>query len=825
MKNLIGITLVFGFCCLLPARAQAADYYDWSVRTDRDGKPAGVYGITPFPIDETMSSFSITNDEGTKIFYLGTICFLDNSAGIINGATNYNPVTRTCGSGGAYTVFTNITSALNALGYGNKTLLVRAGTYTVSGISFSTHYGDDNNHRFSIIGYKQERPVFDGGYSSQNMFGGTGRADFYATLQRLRFQNNITHGIQIGNDDRNTKVSRFVNLIDIHFYQCAYSAHAVTGTHTGANGSTLLIDNTKNWTPNQWAGAATYFTLMNVTKQAVDTLGKYYRAIQSNDATSITTDSGLTWDTGDIYYIGFQNSGPVYFMNADNGWVFHCTMEKTDGHGIKVGDGASNTIVEWNDIKDIGYWPDMPLKYHLGRTVGIDFPTDPPANILSENNIARYNVLKGCGSEGMQLRGQHNFVAHHNDISGWGAFANTIGYIGGVNPHGILLENNYNSGTWYSNIIHDPDINNKATYYLGVYVGNSQNSVVNFYNNLFYGQIIANGDPRHNINMSSTCTRNFYNNTVIGANNNAGSYYSLYFDDATGTATVRNNIFWQTGIGRTVRYGDGTTHSNNLYYYPSGSVGNPLPEAGAVNGQNPGFTLNPSGAYVFDMGNIKTDSFAKNAGADLSPLFTTDFNLTPRPQEGAWDIGAYEYIPAQPQTWTLNAGWNWISFNVLPADLSLNSVFSTILTQVEQAKTQTQSAIRSAGNWKGDLADMNGIGQYKMYKVKVSANCILTVTGTAVPSATPIHLGGGWNWVAYLPTTSMSITTALTSINTQVQAVKSLTQSATYNGTSWSSTFDMQPGQGYAIKMSAPGTLTYPAEVSMNLSNKMVKND
>jgi hypothetical protein len=162
------------------------------------------------------------------------------------------------------------------------------------------------------------------------------------------------------------------------------------------------------------------------------------------------------------------------------------------------------------------------------------------------------------------------------------------------------------------------------------------------------------------------------------------------------------------------------------------------------------------------------------------------------------------------QTIFLATGWNWISFNVLPADLSLNSVFASILGQVEQVKAQTQSAIRSNGAWKGDLADMSGIGQYKMYKVKVSAACTLTVIGTAVLSATPILLAGGWNWVAYLPTTAISITTALDSIKGQVLQVKSFTQSATYNGTSWSSTFDMQPGQGYAIKMSAPGTLIYP---------------
>jgi hypothetical protein len=178
----------------------------------------------------------------------------------------------------------------------------------------------------------------------------------------------------------------------------------------------------------------------------------------------------------------------------------------------------------------------------------------------------------------------------------------------------------------------------------------------------------------------------------------------------------------------------------------------------------------------------------------------------------ASDYGAHEYGTAGSDKISLLPGWNWVSFNVVPSDLSLNSIFSGNLDKVEQVKGQTQSAIRSNGAWKGDLSDMISISQYKMFKVKVSTGCTLTVTGTAVLSATPILLAGGWNWVAYLPTTSLPIATALASINGQVQEVKSLTQSATYNGTTWSGTLtQFEPGQGYAIKMSAPGILTYPA--------------
>jgi hypothetical protein len=173
------------------------------------------------------------------------------------------------------------------------------------------------------------------------------------------------------------------------------------------------------------------------------------------------------------------------------------------------------------------------------------------------------------------------------------------------------------------------------------------------------------------------------------------------------------------------------------------------------------------------------------------------------------------------QTLPLVAGWNWISFNVLPNDLSLNSVFSDILDKVEQVKSQTQSAIRIGGAWKGDLADMNGIGAYKMYKVKVSSACTLTATGTAIASTTQISLVTGWNWVAYLPTTAISITTALDSIKGQVLQIKSLTKQATYSGGAWTGTLtQLDPGQGYAIKMSGPGNLIYTNSSQINFNKR-----
>jgi len=167
----------------------------------------------------------------------------------------------------------------------------------------------------------------------------------------------------------------------------------------------------------------------------------------------------------------------------------------------------------------------------------------------------------------------------------------------------------------------------------------------------------------------------------------------------------------------------------------------------------------------------------------------------------------------QNQTISLSPGWNWVSFNVLPGDRSLNSVFGGILGQVEQVRTQTQSTLRVGSSWIGDLANLDGIQAGRMYKVRVSANCTLNASGTPIAPATPISLLSGWNWAAYYPVNSMAIGTALTSINSQVQQARSQTQSAIYNAGSWLGDLSqMAPSRGYTIRISGPVNLIYPGE-------------
>jgi|GEM_PF-6865953 len=174
---------------------------------------------------------------------------------------------------------------------------------------------------------------------------------------------------------------------------------------------------------------------------------------------------------------------------------------------------------------------------------------------------------------------------------------------------------------------------------------------------------------------------------------------------------------------------------------------------------------------------------------------------------GGWDGSSGGDIT---QTLSLTAGWNWISFRVLPADRSLDSVFASIIGNVEQVKTQSQSALRVSGNWVGDLANLNGIQQGAMYKVRVSQNCTLTISGPQLAVTTPIALATGWNWIAYLPAQTRVFQTALQSILSQAQQVKSQGQSAIYSGGQWFGDLtQMDAGLGYVLSMTTVATLIY----------------
>lgn len=219
---------------LIPPLCHAADYFDWSVRTDRDGKPAGIFESTPFPIDENSTTYAITNDEGTKTFTLGTLYFVDGAKADDTGdGLSLANAKKT------------IAAAVTVAGNGNKTIIVRGahdafdGTYTDTNIALGI--GTDDTHRWMIVGYKDERPVIDGGNSSTNyIFKTSGTENAYATLQRLKTQNTQKTGLRFGTTA--STLDSYVNLIDVWIYDTAKNTTVVA-----ADGNVYFLGSHHPW--------------------------------------------------------------------------------------------------------------------------------------------------------------------------------------------------------------------------------------------------------------------------------------------------------------------------------------------------------------------------------------------------------------------------------------------------------------------------------------------------------------------------------------------------------------------------------------------------
>ena len=146
---------------------------------------------------------------------------------------------------------------------------------------------------------------------------------------------------------------------------------------------------------------------------------------------------------------------------------------------------------------------------------------------------------------------------------------------------------------------------------------------------------------------------------------------------------------------------------------------------------------------------------------------------------------------------SLNAGWNLISLNKVPASYAVEDVFAGVPGLI-QIKNERYSYMPSMAAYFNTLEELTVSGGYW---VNMSAPAILTVSGAQVQaSVTPISLKAGWNLVSYLPEAAKPTSIALASIASYLQEVNHL---GSYPG-------NMEPGKGYWIKVSQDCTLTYP---------------
>ena len=155
-------------------------------------------------------------------------------------------------------------------------------------------------------------------------------------------------------------------------------------------------------------------------------------------------------------------------------------------------------------------------------------------------------------------------------------------------------------------------------------------------------------------------------------------------------------------------------------------------------------------------------------------------------------------IPTVTQSISLVKGWNLVSFNVVPTDSSIASVFSTVLTNLSEIKNA--DAFYSPSNSLAVFNSLKSIEQGKGYLVNMKAATTLAISGTQMAFTATKQLNtmkSGWNLVGCIYQASTPIATAFDT--TKISSVKNFSGFYVPNGTTNSIT-NVLPNMGYFVK-------------------------
>ena len=323
--------------------------------------------------------------------------------------------------------------------------------------------------------------------------------------------------------------------------------------------------------------------------------------------------------------------------------------------GVKMELGASGDHIVFEDL----------YMHNLGN-VGI--------NLSSCGNVS-YFVVRGCeifdtgydgNGEGMYL-GTHGYQGTSAGIVRDSVFEwNYVHHTGGDQGDGIELKYECHRNVVRDNVIHDtpyPGILSHGT----ALSGSADNNLLE--RNVIWGcgdngiQVHQTTNIRNNvvfdcgrcINVSENTGNSgvlhdvyVYNNTFFSAGDRAGAFYVA---NKAGIE-ICNNLFYQPNSWQTAVYfygGMAGVVATNNYYYGSSNA-----SYGFAAGPSPqNALLNPSAEPgVIDVYLQAGTTLESGGSNDFAP--DDDFNLTPRPQGGLVEPGAYELVGADNPGWQID---------------------------------------------------------------------------------------------------------------------------------------------------------------------------
>lgn len=182
--------------------------------------------------------------------------------------------------------------------------------------------------------------------------------------------------------------------------------------------------------------------------------------------------------------------------------------------------------------------------------------------------------------------------------------------------------------------------------------------------------------------------------------------------------------------------------------------------------------------------------------------------------DGEFSFATLQFNAEETMTYNLHTGYQIISSRVVTADMDMGTIMDGLDNKdnnLEYVKNELGQQYRKiGGTWTNNIGNW---GITEGYLVKMTNDDDFDMAGLPQNAQTEIPLVVGYNLISFLPENAMNAATAFNDIKDNMDFARNSGGDNFWKiGGVWVNNIgDLNPGEGYFVKMNAADTLVYPA--------------